>query len=199
VQRVILALIEADPHGAWTTEQLCRAVYPNARCGKKERVAVLRALKRMALPGTWGLVQLFRAGAEYCLCDPCDDESVLRADYAQSRSGDESYGDWKRKRASTGRFESLKQYAARERRWRDATLVERIEIRIAEIDGWIASEQELLDHDAKRKRLGYPPVRGEEAVIAAARLRIAELQAERARLEADKAKIPADLAVTEFP
>jgi hypothetical protein len=79
VQRVILALIQADPHGAWTTENLCVEAYPDSPSDqKKERVAVLRALKRMTLPGTW---EVGVASLSYCLYDPRDGASSARRIY----------------------------------------------------------------------------------------------------------------------
>jgi hypothetical protein len=83
VQRTILAMIEADPHGAWTVEEICRRVYPDASdVEKKHRVAAIRALQRMKLPGTWVLNCLDRQGREYCIFDSCDDERRIRFAYA---------------------------------------------------------------------------------------------------------------------
>jgi hypothetical protein len=58
VQRTIIALIEAEPDGAWTVEDLCRAAYPQTETvAKTRRQAVLRAWRTMpatrSLPGTW--------------------------------------------------------------------------------------------------------------------------------------------------
>jgi hypothetical protein len=64
VQRTILALIEAEPNGAWSFEELCGLIYPTSewvrpkgagrvRRPKAQLVAVGRALARMTLPGTW--------------------------------------------------------------------------------------------------------------------------------------------------
>jgi hypothetical protein len=68
VQRAILALIAANPNGAWTTEDLCRAAYPGVnRVEKKHRLSALRALRTMALPGMWMVRRLSRPGVEHCL------------------------------------------------------------------------------------------------------------------------------------
>ena len=46
IERAIYDLFEGHPEGAWTTEDLCRLVYPAAdRIEKKHRVAVVRAMK----------------------------------------------------------------------------------------------------------------------------------------------------------
>ena len=45
------------------------------------RVAVTRALRKMVLPSTWGVLALWRQGNEYCLYNRCDLESTLRYTY----------------------------------------------------------------------------------------------------------------------
>ena len=46
IERAIVDLIEKYPEGAWTTEDLCRLIYPTAnRVEKKHRVAVIRAMR----------------------------------------------------------------------------------------------------------------------------------------------------------
>jgi hypothetical protein len=53
IQRVILALIEAEPEGAWPYEELCRLVYPGVIIPTRSQLSAIgRALK--PLPGTWG-------------------------------------------------------------------------------------------------------------------------------------------------
>lgn len=86
VQRAILAMIEVEPHGAWTVDEICRRVYPTDRVKKKQCVAVLRAVKRMKLPGAWTIRRLWYGRQTCCLYDECDDESQLRAQYANYRS-----------------------------------------------------------------------------------------------------------------
>lgn len=86
VQRVILALIAANPDGAWTTKDLSLAAYPHARAAMKmRRVAVLHALHRLRLPGTWNFRRLHRAPPEFCLYDPCSDESQTRVRWLRDR------------------------------------------------------------------------------------------------------------------
>ena len=53
VQRAILALVGAEPDGAWPFEELCRLIYPPPplKPTRAQRVAVARAIK--TLPGTW--------------------------------------------------------------------------------------------------------------------------------------------------
>ena len=49
IERAIYELFDQHPEGAWTTEDLCRVIYPTAnRTEKKHRVAVLRAMKKIA-------------------------------------------------------------------------------------------------------------------------------------------------------
>ena len=54
LQNIITDLIASDPHGAWSVTQLCKHIYRDARIEKKHRVAVIRALRKMVLPSTWG-------------------------------------------------------------------------------------------------------------------------------------------------
>ena len=130
VQRAISALIEGDPDGAWTTADICRAVYPSAEIDKKHRVAVLYALRHMALPGTWTVRRLSRAGVEFCLYDPCRDEAQTRVSWMQCIGWggryDPNYRRWKKKeadgmveRAHTGRRK--RGVGATPRPWRRST------------------------------------------------------------------------------
>jgi hypothetical protein len=110
VQRAILGLIEAEPDGAWTIADLCRDAYPGAnQIERKHRVAVLSALRRLpALPGTWRAWNRYRRGTKHYLCDPCNERSLARVVGA----------------------ERARALAAEERRWRDASPAERIDIQI---------------------------------------------------------------------
>jgi hypothetical protein len=55
VERAVSAILDAKPNAAFTTEELCRIVYPHAqRIAKKHRVAVLRAVSRLANRDTLG-------------------------------------------------------------------------------------------------------------------------------------------------
>jgi hypothetical protein len=139
IQRSILALVEKEPHGAWTTSDLCRAAYgKRITVSKAHRVAVLRALTRMTLPGTFEVWKLPDV-TEYCLCDPCDDESQMRRYWLASTRGSgwrarhddgQSFADWRESPyEESARAEALKA-AAKSRRWRDATPIERINIQI---------------------------------------------------------------------
>jgi hypothetical protein len=51
------------------------------KVGKAQRVAVLRALRKMTLPGTW---HVRRTGYECCLYDICSGEGVARAIYGRT-------------------------------------------------------------------------------------------------------------------
>ena len=47
IERTIYDLFDKHPEGAWTTEDLCRLIYPATnRVEKKHRVAVIRAMKK---------------------------------------------------------------------------------------------------------------------------------------------------------
>lgn len=88
IQRGIIALIESDPEGAWTTADLCKHVYPEIDyrfdIEKKHRVAVTRALRKMTLPGTWCVQRVWAHGEEYCLCDECSLMSMGRKEWLES-------------------------------------------------------------------------------------------------------------------
>ena len=83
VQREIAALIEAEPDGAWSYEELARLIYGQdgrpllfgSRL-RARKVAVGRALSTMQLPGTWVVVQaVFFHDRRFWLYDPCRLES----------------------------------------------------------------------------------------------------------------------------
>ena len=62
VERRLRDIFAKDPRGVFTTEMLCRRVYRVKDVQKKHRVAVLRALKRLAnrsLPTLWRRVQKY--------------------------------------------------------------------------------------------------------------------------------------------
>jgi hypothetical protein len=74
LQRTITRLIENEPDGAWSIGDLAWIVY-GEEPEKKHRVALLRMLKTVTLPGTWRL--WFDTKFAY-LCDPCSDASMLK-------------------------------------------------------------------------------------------------------------------------
>jgi hypothetical protein len=78
IQQAIIELIETEPHGAWTTTQLCQHTYDDS-VEKRHRVAVARALRRMTLPPLWWVRRADKQGAEYCLYNAGDEESTSRA------------------------------------------------------------------------------------------------------------------------
>jgi hypothetical protein len=131
-QRAILALIEEAPGGAWPSDELCTLLYHRNRTEKKHRVAVLRALQTMPLPGTWQVWRLSRHGGAYCLVDPCSDESMARLRYAErSFTGAASldFADWKRRDPED--FERARAQAAESRRYRDASPIDKLTTDIA--------------------------------------------------------------------
>ena len=91
IQRAILELILAEPNGAWQTSEICHRVY--GWCGleyspffsvlKGERAAVSRALRTMKLPGTWEVYGSRTRSGEFWLCDPCNDESMMKREAAE--------------------------------------------------------------------------------------------------------------------
>ena len=149
VQRAILALIEAEPHGAWTTADLCRLIYADDRpLTKARRVAVLRDLHK--LPGTWeGRRMLSAQSGEYCLFDPCDNESYAHKVYLEDRwrKRSQSYEHWRQAQAGN-RVKTAFGSAAQARKWRDASPIERLDIEIGRERQMLAF---IEDDDAKRE------------------------------------------------
>jgi hypothetical protein len=63
VQREILALIaQAKPSGGWQIEELCQRIYGGPEPTRAQKNAVVRALKRMPLPGSWRTARVWRRG-----------------------------------------------------------------------------------------------------------------------------------------
>ena len=126
VERIILALIDANPDGAWTTADLCRQVYPDVHTvTKTQRFTALRSLRSMMLPGTWRLKRLSRAGTACCLFDACSDESQARVKWMESGGG-LSFADW---RAAYPRMvDKAREAATAARKYRDATPVGTLDI-----------------------------------------------------------------------
>jgi hypothetical protein len=133
-QRAVLALIEEEPDGAWPSDELCALLYHRNQTEKKHRVAVLRALQRMRLPGTWQVWRLSRHGGAYCLVDPCSDESMARLHYAERsyRAASLDFADWKRREPED--FERARAQAEESRRYRDASPIDKLTIDIAEAE-----------------------------------------------------------------
>lgn len=79
VQTAILSLIASDEDGAWTTTDVCEAVYRGSnRIEKKHRVSVSRAIRTMDLPEPWAVARLERSGCEYMIFNRLSLESTLR-------------------------------------------------------------------------------------------------------------------------
>lgn len=82
IQQSILALLETDCDGAWKLGQICKHVYSGInRVEKKHRVATARAIRKMALPGTWRVMMIEAPGGEYCICNECSLLSMARRDF----------------------------------------------------------------------------------------------------------------------
>jgi hypothetical protein len=164
IQRVILALIEGDPHGdgAWTLSQICEQAYPGInRPEKKHRVAVARALRKMKLPGTWEVRRIDGHGEEYCLTNACSLVSAAKVDrFAECKDRDrrgqprpsDDIAEFMRKRpyqyGPSDEHYNAHAKVQRAIRWRDGSEIDRVEIEIADIErrakvlgeDWVAEE-----------------------------------------------------------
>jgi hypothetical protein len=164
VQRGILSIIEANSDGAWTVEELCQKIYQTKRVEKKHRVAVIRALIRMKLPGTWTTRRLHRAGTALCLYDTCSDESMMRAAYAEAPEARQrgGFNHWQR----DGGAERALEDAAEARRWRDASPIELLDLQIAQAEKYLTLNRMLL-RDSAHPRAFMPNIERVETDIAA--------------------------------
>ena len=57
VQQAVMTAFAGDPKAVFATDEICRAVYAVERVEKKHRVAVVRALKRLAETGVLRLAR----------------------------------------------------------------------------------------------------------------------------------------------
>jgi hypothetical protein len=79
IQQVVLALIEDDADGAWSTSDICGHAFRGAnRVEKKHRVAVSRALRTMPLPETWAIYRADKHGGEGILVNRLSIESQTK-------------------------------------------------------------------------------------------------------------------------
>jgi hypothetical protein len=145
IQRTILALIADQPHGAWSTSDLCDIVYGRGVITKAQRVAVTRALRRMTLPGTWCTEWCGgwrRDTYENYLCDPCDLQSMsfkvtrLGCDPAHLEPGG-----------------IVHKAVQRAKRWRDASPVERIDMEIEVARDLLEDAERVAELQAEKARL----------------------------------------------
>ena len=182
VQRAILDLIAANPDGAWSTDELCEIIYPapkgverlvdergNVTPGpsKAERVAILRAARRVKLPGTWEMRWGKNGWGDpwrLWLCDPCN-----LAGMKLVRRG---YGP---KHFEPGGL--VYEEVEKARRWRDASLVERIDIKIQ--DAKAGAQQVMTMY-----QMGLGKAEAYHNWKTNYTKRVQELEAEKARLTA---------------
>jgi hypothetical protein len=151
VQRAILAQIAAEPDGAWPFERLCRLVYDDRKHWKPTRAqlgAVGRALKRITLPGTWTTGSFFGDRRSW-LYDECSLASVRKMHIAHEDHF----------KPGGMYFEKVE----KAKRFRDASPLERIEMRIADMKaekskiaqarafGLSASDAEAATRDANER------------------------------------------------
>lgn len=79
IQSIIVQLLEADEEGAFTTTDICAAVYRGTnRAEKKHRVAVARAMRTMSLPETWFAIRGGRRGGETIIYNRLSMNSTCR-------------------------------------------------------------------------------------------------------------------------
>jgi hypothetical protein len=77
VRRGIMALIESNPDGAWSTAEICEQIYQVA-IERKHRVVVIRALLTMEFPPMWRAKRLDLRGSQFCLVNELSMDSCLR-------------------------------------------------------------------------------------------------------------------------
>jgi hypothetical protein len=155
---MIAALIEAEPDGAWSYDDLCAKIYKGAP-NPARLSAVGRALANMMLPGTW-------------TCGQCDDRRRWLYDECNLASVRKAHPDLAGRHFQPGgrvfeRVEAAKRY-------RDASPVEKI-------DADIAGLQIRMGYLGVALQAGFDRAAC-EAKIRKLVARIAELEAERARL-----------------
>ena len=169
IQRAILELIARNPDGAWQTSEICRHVYGSYFVTKAQRVSVLRALRQMKLPGTWEIWRSSERSGESWLCDPCDDESRFQA----ARSG-YAHEDYLRRLRET-----VSKEAARARRYRDGSPLERMAM-------------DIEDQQAKAKYYDMIAPLGGDKRKAACGLALEEIAVRVEKMKAELARMNAD-------
>ena len=131
---------------------------------KGERAAVSRALRTMKLPGTWEVYRSRTRSGEFWLCDPCNDESMMKREAAELNC----YSVKVLKKFYKGAVEQITPRAAEARRYRDATPAGRLAIDIEQEEKklsfartWRMTEtaRQSAERLAELKaQLGSPPV-----------------------------------------
>jgi hypothetical protein len=159
VQQAIVDVIAANHDGAWTTALLCKHIYRTADTQKKHRVSVIRALMRMELPETWCLWVGHASGREWCLVNPCNAESVMRADWLSEFSAyPVDFEQWKREYPHC--VERAREIARDAQRYWDASPIAKIDIEISGVQkqlgmlraagGFIPANRDLVEQMARR-------------------------------------------------
>jgi len=174
VQQVVLALIEAEPEGAWETSVICAQVYRGAnRVEKKHRVAVSRALRKTSLPETWDIRYGGRQGGEHVLYNRLSLESTSRclwlALFGRRHCTYEKFCEFYSHQVDNARTE-----VAEYRRYFEADEIGRLDIRIA----------------AQRKRAGLARMIGANAEFyRSIAENIKALTEQKAALEAERLSV----------
>jgi hypothetical protein len=138
VQRAISALIAAEPDGAWSYEELCGLIYPEARPVTRAQLgAVGRALKRMTLPGTW-MTGGGWGDRRSWLYDECSLASVRKTRSYWNESNFEPGG-------------SVFKEVEEAKRWRDGSPLERVDIRIKHAESHMGALGMALKRDSFRQ------------------------------------------------
>ena len=132
VQEAIVAIIEAEPQGAWTTTQLCERIYGTS-IEKSHRATVARALSGMQLPRLWCIRRTAKPGAERCVYNAGDVESTLRAvfvgDAADCYAWD--FDTWKQRHPH--RIEKARNDVDEALRYHNASPTEKFDIEVNEL------------------------------------------------------------------
>jgi hypothetical protein len=132
VHEVIIAMMEAEPQGAWTTTQLCERIYGTS-VEKSHRAAVARALFGMKLPPLWCVRRTDKPGAEYCLYNAGDVKSTLHAIFVGDSAGRYAWDfeAWKERYPHC--IEKARNDVDEALRYHDASPMEKLDIEVNEL------------------------------------------------------------------
>jgi hypothetical protein len=132
IQQSVVAMIEADPQGAWTTTELCEYIYQSG-VERWQRVAVARALRDMQLPPLWCVRRIGKQGAEQCLYNAGDVESTLRAAFAGDAAGGYTWNFEAWKARYPHLIERARKDVGETLRYYNASTAEKLAIEVSEL------------------------------------------------------------------
>ena len=132
IQEAIVAMIETEPQGAWTTTQLCERIYGTS-IEKWHRPAVARTLGGMKLPPLWCARRTGKPGTERCLYNAGDVESTLRAAFLGDSANrhDWDFEAWKERYPH--RIERARNDVGKALRYHHASPMEKLDIEVNEL------------------------------------------------------------------